>query len=456
MESTPLWFPHISDQILDPLDNQSLVKCRCLNKSWKIFIDKAKLVWNEIINMHNENTDDWKMILQTFQESHGIISKYYKVEVDSQIREWNEGRVPLNPLHIAALTGQTDMFINILKNKKIKNKNPEDSYKTTPLHIAAGKGYLEICQMIIESLEHKHEKIKQIHIYGYGFGVNQIAPRDLTLEILSLNPRNAFFITPLHMAAKKGHYLICKLILDNIDPEKADSDDHGSKTATPFRLAAESEHWNVCRLFIEFKAYYSMDDLVFAINVSAPLDPEIMEMAVKILVDKRQMSKIIEYRVRNNKNIKHFCNDSGKMTISHLVAENLFQNENTPYTKMRNLLHYATEFVDVKLHQNMLKYVTNKNPKNLFGITPLHKAADLGNFMKCKLIIDNIEEKNPAAKNKITPLHIAAKKGHLKVCKLIVENISNKNPLDANGNRPLDLLNPTKKEYAELVTLFKN
>ena len=113
LETTPLWFPHISDLILDPLDNQSLVNCRCLNKTWKNCIDKAKLVWNEIVKMHDENTDGWKMILRSFQENHGIISKYYKVEVDSQIREWNEGRIPLNPLHLAALTGQTDMFINI-------------------------------------------------------------------------------------------------------------------------------------------------------------------------------------------------------------------------------------------------------------------------------------------------------------------------------------------------------
>ena len=455
METIPLWFPHIGDLILDHSDNQSVIQYRCLNKIWKNFIDEAKLPWNEIMKMHDGNTDQWKMILRSFQERHGIISMYYKVEVDSQIRKWNEGEVQLNPLHIAALIGQTDMFINIFKNKKIKNKNPEDSYKTTPLHIAAGKGFLEICQMIIESLEHKHEKIKQIHIYGYSFGVNQIEPRDLTLEILSLNPRNKFFVTPLHMAARKGHYLICKLILNNIDPEKADKDDHGSKTATPFRLAAKSEYWNVCKLFIEFKAYYSMQDLVFAINESAPLEPEILEMAVKNLVEKRQISKIIEYRIRNNKDIKHFCNDPGMMTISHLVAENLLKNENVP-EEMRNLLHYAAIFVDFKLNQKMLKYVTDKNPKNSYGITPLHKAAELGNLMKCELIIENTEEKNPAANNKITPLHIAAKEGHFSVCQLIIGNINNKSPLDSNGKRPLDLLNPLIKGYAELVNLFKN
>ena len=200
-----------------------------------------------------------------------------------------------------------------------------------------------------------------------------------------------------------------------------------------------------------------MDDLVFAINVSAPLDPEIMEMAVKILIDKRQTSKIIEFRVRNNKDVKNFCNDPGKMTISYLVAENLFQTENgLEYTKMRNLLHYAAEFVDLELHQKMLKYVKNKNPKNSFGITPLHKAAELGDLLKCKLIIENIEEKNPSSNDKITPLHIAAEEGHVSVCQLIIQNIKNKSPLDSNGKCPLDLINPINKGYAELVKLFKN
>ena len=145
------------------------------------------------------------------------------------------------------------------------------------------------------------------------------------------------------------------------------------------------------------------------------------------------------------------------MTISYLVAENLFRNENgLEYAKMRNLLHYAAEFVDLELNQKMLKYVVNKNPKDLFGITPLHKAAELGNLLKCKLIIENIEEKNPSSNDKITPLHIAAEEGHFSVCQLIVQNINNKSPIDSNGKCPLDLINPINKGYAELVKLFKN
>ena len=104
METIPLWFPHIGDLILDHSDNQSVIQYRCLNKIWKNFIDEAKLPWNEIMKMHDGNTDQWKMILRSFQERHGIISMYYKVNVDSQIMKWNEGEVQLNPLHIKTVS----------------------------------------------------------------------------------------------------------------------------------------------------------------------------------------------------------------------------------------------------------------------------------------------------------------------------------------------------------------
>ena len=68
------------------------------------------------------------------------------------------------------------------------------------------------------------------------------------------------------------------------------------------------------------------------------------------------------------------------------------------------------------------------DPKNDFGWTPLHSAAENGHLEVCKLIIEKIEDKSPKSNFDKTPLHLAAKSGHFEVCKLIIENTEDINP----------------------------
>ena len=95
-----------------------------------------------------------------------------------------------------------------------------------------------------------------------------------------------------------------------------------------------------------------------------------------------------------------------------------------------------------KGHYDIYDFLTSKlrdknpgkmSPLNKEGRTPLHYAANIGNFGLCKLIIEGTPNKNPASVNASsnTPLHHAAQKGHLKVCKLIMDNITDKNPFNS-------------------------
>ena len=71
--------------------------------------------------------------------------------------------------------------------------------------------------------------------------------------------------------------------------------------------------------------------------------------------------------------------------------------------------------------------------------SPIHIAADCGNFTLCQYIIDGNEDKNPKNVYGETPLHLAAKKGHLDICDLILNNINDKNPKDNSGMTPLHI-----------------
>ena len=83
--------------------------------------------------------------------------------------------------------------------------------------------------------------------------------------------------------------------------------------------------------------------------------------------------------------------------------------------------------------------VSDKNPSNRHnGRTPLHLAASNGKLEICKLMADNVMSDHEDV-NGNTPLHEAARNGHWEVCKLIARNVGNKNPVNNKGKTPLDL-----------------
>ena len=176
MEDMLYRFPHIGRQILSSLNDESLTNCRYVERSWKEVIDYEEYPWKRIL-------------------------KKFPCEDGNTL------------MHIAAKTGQTEMFKTLFENEE-KDKNPVNNRKQTPLHFAARNGNLTISQLIIENVKDK-------------------------------NPKDDYGITPLHMAARNGHLSVCQLIIENVK-NKNPKDDYGS---TPFQLAKNRGFTSICNLF---------------------------------------------------------------------------------------------------------------------------------------------------------------------------------------------------------------
>ena len=56
--------------------------------------------------------------------------------------------------------------------------------------------------------------------------------------------------TLLHQAAERGHFLLCELIIDNVDEKNPMGDDY-LKTNTPLHLAAENGQFEICQVIID-------------------------------------------------------------------------------------------------------------------------------------------------------------------------------------------------------------
>ena len=93
----------------------------------------------------------------------------------------------------------------------------------------------------------------------------------------------------------------------------------------------------------------------------------------------------------------------------------------------------------IQVYKNLVKISDDKNPKDKYGWTPLHLAAEKGDIKMYILIAGMVEDRNPKAGLKAdlwTPLHCAAKNGHFKMVELICSVVMEINPKDKNEKTP--------------------
>ena len=164
-------------------------------------------------------------------------------DVKKKEHSYTEGTTPL---HVAAKHGRVEIFNLIAQSTQ--NMNPPDVEKLTPMHWAASKGHLEICQILSQNI-----------------------------NASDLNPANIDGSTPLHFAASRGHIEICQILMEHI-PDKSPRDKRGQTPLywtrdyetfkyilervddknpadengdTPLHRAAEDGQTEICRLILQ-------------------------------------------------------------------------------------------------------------------------------------------------------------------------------------------------------------
>ena len=115
MDNLILRFAHVVERIFVQLDDKSLAKCREVEKSWKKFIDERNYPWIRIVE----------------------IPKVYL-------------KYGFTYLHLAAQTGQTEMF-QLLIDKEDDEKNPQNENGQTPFHLCCSYGHSRIVDIILKN-----------------------------------------------------------------------------------------------------------------------------------------------------------------------------------------------------------------------------------------------------------------------------------------------------------------
>ena len=217
----------VAEKMLPYIETKTIADLRKVCNATKKMVDEDKCYWIRIIQIYNETT--------------GLYSRYWK----RRIFEKNSYEI-IKDLAV----------LSIEVSKSFSN-----SRNWTPFHLAAAYGDLTFYKKISTHVFHARNstRITPIHLAGY-YGSNPDVFRFLLEKTNEKNPVDDFNHRPLHFAAMKGHVEICKLIFSNIGfndysecPNCRDMEGR-----TPLHLAAENGHLEVCRLFIEKIDIYNL------------------------------------------------------------------------------------------------------------------------------------------------------------------------------------------------------
>ena len=265
----------MSKRVLNNLDDQTLTRSKEVNRDIAKSLEDERFYWIRTIKKHVENfkghEQSWKEVI--FKTPINIV-KQLAVAVQLFFKSYWRKDVKVAPLHIAAEKGSLQLCQYVIT--KTKDKNPQgklvidvDSYKTpkkfaiknqrfktligsdwksTPLHIGAMNGNAELCRLIMDNVDDGNPKDKM------GYTPLAMAAANGHLEVCRLiiervkdkNPANNFGTTPLHRAAENGNFGVCRLIIEKIEVKNPANNDGW----TPLHYAAGYGHLDVCRLII--------------------------------------------------------------------------------------------------------------------------------------------------------------------------------------------------------------
>ncbi|XP_075245681.1 uncharacterized protein LOC142339499 isoform X4 [Convolutriloba macropyga] len=329
-------------------------------------------------------------------------------------------------LHIASLAGHLTVVKLLVERKCDINSKAQGSF--TPLYMAAQENHLEVLKYLLHkgadetitteegftplavALQQQHAKIVATLLEaehskkGYKLPALHVAVRKndekSTLLLLTKkydpNIMSSTNFTPLHVAARYGHYKIANHLINF----GANIDQAAKNSIVPLHVASKWGKVDLVELFVNSNAkidYKTKDGLTGLHCASRNGHDEVVD---KLLV----------------KGADHKIKTKSGLSALHMAAQG--NNESCA----RLLLHHGIPVDDVT--------------KDL--LTPLHITAHCGHFETCKFVLERGASPDAKALNGYAALHIAVKKRRIRIILLLLrEYNADPNIPNESGMTPL-------------------
>ena len=257
-------FPMIAKNIINKLDNITLISCKEASRELNSFLENEKIVWLRIVGLYRGNfighEESWK---QTIEKDSVDNIKQLALATQKFFKDNSRFFDQWHPFFIAATEGSLELCKHIIE--KTGEKNPSMLYKIvrgglletqtgyTALHFAAEYGYLNAAKLIINSDVDKNSSDS----WGYTPLMYAAAQDDVAVwELFSnnseiKNPENSWGWEPCHQAALNGNLKVLKRILDKLTDKNPPLTSGPRVGSTPLHFAAEKGQVDACRLIMK-------------------------------------------------------------------------------------------------------------------------------------------------------------------------------------------------------------
>ena len=259
-------FPHLMEQILRKLDNESLVKSIGVARIWKEFIDDTKYPWVRIVKIPT--------ILQAGDTYLHLAAKHNQIDAFEEILNGQVEKADLvndsgySPFLVACLFGSLRIaeFL-VKKSEELKiDLSRITNCHSSAFHLACIGGNSKLAEMIM-----KNSVLMKIHLnednpfdfmscgrsgfhYAIRYGnlevVNMLIENSTSLNI-KLNTLDKYNNTGLHIACSSGHAKIAKVLIKESTKLNMDLNAQDVWGYTAFHMACKSGLSSIVKIMID-------------------------------------------------------------------------------------------------------------------------------------------------------------------------------------------------------------
>ncbi|CAI5774729.1 [ADP-ribose] polymerase tankyrase-2 isoform X3 [Podarcis lilfordi] len=399
----------------------------------------------------------------------------------------------LVPLHNACSYGHYEVTELLVKHGAFVNAM--DLWQFTPLHEAASKNRVEVCSLLLSygadpTLLNCHNKstidlaptpqLKERLAYEFkGHSLLHAAresdaarvKKHLSLETVNfkhpqthetalhcaaaspypkrkqicelllrkganINEKTKDFLTPLHVAAEKGHNDVVEVVVKH--EAKVNALDNLGQTS--LHRAAHCGHLQTCRLLLSSGCDPSIVSLqgFTASQMGNESVQQLLQEGVPLGNSEADRQLLEAAKAGDVDTVKKLC------TVQSVNCRDIEGRQSTP-------LHFAAGYNRVSVVEYLLQHGADVHAKDKGGLVPLHNACSYGHYEVAELLVKHGAVVNVADLWKFTPLHEAAAKGKYEICKLLLQHGADPTKKNRDGNTPLDLVKDGDTDIQDLL-----
>ena len=305
-------------------------------------------------------------------------------------------------IHVAAECGHLKIIIFFIQNDIFK-ADLQDENLFTPLHLAAGKGYVDIFKYLVQECKCDPKCKTSTDFDKYSGGA-----------------------TPLDIAVQHGQLSMVKHILESDYGIDADAENHNG--TTPFQRAAMKGHLDIMKYLTKkhnCDASHRDKEMTTAMHLAARNN----HLDVMRYLREEMKCDPTEYtRTLTGRSTIHIAANNGYLNIIKYLISKCGIDPNMPSTRagdFETALHCSAYWG----HLHIVKYLTQLpncdiSCRSVAKSTPLHMAAEQGHCKVVKYLAQLYEEKQLKSDKygNVTfnyfgdvPLHSAAQNGRFEV-----------------------------------------